>query len=598
MDVRCDKCQARYRIDDARVGAAGLTMRCGKCGNTFKVSKDGAAASTGAAPSKPPPKPAPAPAADDGAGSTMMFVAPKIPAPAPKAAPAAAPTPAAKPAPAADDGAGSTMMFVAPKIPLPAAKPAPAAPAPKPAAAAAKPAADDDSGSTMMFGSSPIKLPAAAPSAPPAPPPAKPAPAAAKPAPAPVNDDNAGSTMMFGSSPLAKPVSLPSKPAAPPPPKPPPPAPKKEEPPTPVAAVEPAPGDDEAIKGNAPAEDYGSQETAEEPAAGPRDTAQDEPGQAAPGESVGDDDIDPNALTSDASQLHGDEGEGDHAPAPKAPLPKGVIYGGIGAAAAIVLAVLGLLVANKFRPRPPPPAAMQALTDARAILDKDSISLFQQALDGDQNAIALAPKSAFPEAKALAAQIELAWSDALADESALFADKSSRESDDKKKADLDARSQKADAEAKVHHTNALEAVKGQTPELTKSPDVHLALADYYRQGKSNSFDKEIKKANALHANESAVTFLEGVKLLGDDDGAEKGLAKLKAALAADPGNARIQYRVAQAQFALKNDAEEKTALEATLKLSPQHERAKMMLDALVPPAPASPPSENTPENNK
>jgi predicted Zn finger-like uncharacterized protein len=597
MDVRCDKCQARYRIDDARVGAAGLTMRCGKCGNTFKVSKDGAAASTGAAPSKPPPKPAPAPAADDGAGSTMMFVAPKIPAPAPKAAPAAAPTPAAKPAPAADDGAGSTMMFVAPKIPLPAAKPAPAAPAPKPAAAAAKPAADDDSGSTMMFGSSPIKLPAAAPSAPPAPPPAKPAPAAAKPAPAPVNDDNAGSTMMFGSSPLAKPVSLPSKPAAPPPPKPPPPAPKKEEPPTPVAAVEPAPGDDEAIKGNAPAEDYGSQETAEEPAAGPRDTAQDEPGQAAPGESVGDDDIDPNALTSDASQLHGDEGEGDHAPAPKAPLPKGVIYGGIGAAAAIVLAVLGLLVANKFRPRPPPPAAMQALTDARAILDKDSISLFQQALDGDQNAIALAPKSAFPEAKALAAQIELAWSDALADESALFADKSSRESDDKKKADLDARSQKADAEAKVHHTNALEAVKGQTPELTKSPDVHLALADYYRQGKSNSFDKEIKKANALHANESAVTFLEGVKLLGDDDGAEKGLAKLKAALAADPGNARIQYRVAQAQFALKNDAEEKTALEATLKLSPQHERAKM-LDALVPPAPASPPSENTPENNK
>ena len=40
MDVRCDKCQARYRIDDARVGPQGLTMRCGKCGNTFKVTKD------------------------------------------------------------------------------------------------------------------------------------------------------------------------------------------------------------------------------------------------------------------------------------------------------------------------------------------------------------------------------------------------------------------------------------------------------------------------------------------------------------------------------------------------------------------------------
>ena len=39
MEVRCDKCQARYRVDDARVGPQGLTMRCGKCKNTFKVTR-------------------------------------------------------------------------------------------------------------------------------------------------------------------------------------------------------------------------------------------------------------------------------------------------------------------------------------------------------------------------------------------------------------------------------------------------------------------------------------------------------------------------------------------------------------------------------
>ncbi|MGZ6142998.1 MAG: zinc-ribbon domain-containing protein, partial [Myxococcales bacterium] len=43
MEVRCDKCQARYRVDDARIGPQGLTMRCGKCQNTFKVMREPAA---------------------------------------------------------------------------------------------------------------------------------------------------------------------------------------------------------------------------------------------------------------------------------------------------------------------------------------------------------------------------------------------------------------------------------------------------------------------------------------------------------------------------------------------------------------------------
>src|SRR5438128_1560370 len=83
MDVKCEKCQARYRIDDARVGPAGLTMRCGKCRNTFKVTKGGATQPVAATPAAPPPAAKPPPEAPPGGpppeGATMMFAAPVIP---------------------------------------------------------------------------------------------------------------------------------------------------------------------------------------------------------------------------------------------------------------------------------------------------------------------------------------------------------------------------------------------------------------------------------------------------------------------------------------------------------------------------------------
>src|SRR5438552_2779327 len=108
MEARGDKSQARYRVDDARIGPQGLTMRCGKCQNTFKVMPAGAV----------PEQPKPVPAA----------------APAPKPAPAAP-----KPAPrAAEPAPNATMVFgQSPAI----AKPAMPAPAARPPAAAAKPAA-------------------------------------------------------------------------------------------------------------------------------------------------------------------------------------------------------------------------------------------------------------------------------------------------------------------------------------------------------------------------------------------------------------------------------------------------------------------------
>src|SRR5437868_15304295 len=79
MEVRCDKCQARYRVDDARIGPQGLTMRCGKCQNTFKVMREAPApvmpdqAPVPPKPAAAAPKPAPARPPEPAANATMVF---------------------------------------------------------------------------------------------------------------------------------------------------------------------------------------------------------------------------------------------------------------------------------------------------------------------------------------------------------------------------------------------------------------------------------------------------------------------------------------------------------------------------------------------
>ncbi|MFL5309554.1 MAG: zinc-ribbon domain-containing protein, partial [Myxococcales bacterium] len=161
MDVRCDKCQARYRIDDARVGAQGLAMRCGKCGNTFRATREAAqpaaaapiATNAAAAPPGPPataPRPAPKPSA----------AAPKLPAAAGTVMFAAPPTSAAPVKPAGP--AGVPAAAAPPLAPLPGARatpPKPVAAAPKaaggPAGAVAPPLADEAAGRTMMFNAAP-----------------------------------------------------------------------------------------------------------------------------------------------------------------------------------------------------------------------------------------------------------------------------------------------------------------------------------------------------------------------------------------------------------------------------------------------------------
>src|SRR5256885_13350963 len=97
MEVRCDQCQARYRVDDARVGPKGLAMRCGKCGNTFRLARDGTVTKLlGTRPSTiPTPGMATPLATKPSPGGTLVFQPAPQTKPEPVAKPFAAETPSA-----------------------------------------------------------------------------------------------------------------------------------------------------------------------------------------------------------------------------------------------------------------------------------------------------------------------------------------------------------------------------------------------------------------------------------------------------------------------------------------------------------------------
>lgn len=179
IKVACPSCSAPYDLDERRLPASGLKMRCPKCGSSFQVHKDGSVGEASAAeppkkrpkktmvglggatpPVAPPTKKKPIapafPAGLTGGGGSagkatgggklpagIMGGAPKPPAPSAPKSPFAPPPPAgARPAP--------------PKPPAPPRPAAPAAPKPPP----------------------PVRPPAPKPSAPvaaPKPPPPKPA---------------------------------------------------------------------------------------------------------------------------------------------------------------------------------------------------------------------------------------------------------------------------------------------------------------------------------------------------------------------------------------------------------------------------------------
>jgi predicted Zn finger-like uncharacterized protein len=581
MDVRCDKCQARYRIDDARVGAAGLTMKCGKCGNTFKVTRQSALAT-----SAPPPKPAPArPAGSPPSGSG--FAASR---PAPKAASASAHVDDE-----AEDNPGGTMVFGGQLVAVkPQPKSAPATTPPKPSPAASrpaprpvpKPAPGVGVGSTLVFGASPIM--AAAPAPAPAPPPAPP----------PVSG-----TMIFGSAPPGKPA-----PAAE--------APKPAPAAGPVAPVQPqnkveaepgraaevaSAGPEAAAEAGAAPETAEPAQAAPEPVSAAAGEAQAEGGevpggeqavQAEGGEAAGGAEAAEDAGGAEGGEaVEGAEAAPEAEGAEVAPAqaevgrgpPKSLVIAVFALAAVLLLTLVGILLIKKLGNQPPSTDSVEQLEAARAQLDKDTLPALESAASSTLQAILGSPRSTFGQARALQSQIEIAWSDALNDQANQLEKKAADAQDDAKTKDAQTAADKARAAAKPHAKAGLDIALAAIKLEPKSPDLAVALADAYRaKGERNNVAKWVKKATDLQADPGQVALVEGLQWLAQDDGADKALPKLEQAAKASPGSARAQYHYSQALQLLKKDAEEQKALQLTLKLSDnKHERARLRLDAIV-----------------
>ena len=566
MEVRCEKCQARYRVDDARIGPQGLTMRCGKCQNTFKVMRAPAPAETPAPPA-PPPGPPPR---SGGAQTTMIFAAPPPTPPPPAAKPAAPPppSPAAPPAPAAKtvppqpagEAAGRTMMFQTGNLKAPATPKAPVnAPAPAPPK---PPAAAPPGTGTVVFSQPPAAKPAPAVSKPAAPkpapspggtmvfnqPPAAPAARAAPAAPAPPPRDPARSTIPF-SVPQATPV--------PPPAAPPQPAPiagaseLPQEPPAPEeAAAEGEPGDEAA---NAAAEPRFA-EAAPPPPPAPAPSFPTHPPQDEPV----------------AEELAQRPGTFDRAP------PRGLIIGVAAGLGLLLLVGGGLVTWRKFGRRPPPAVAVEALASAQADADKDTLASISSAESKAREAVdAAGARARFVEGTALLARIEIQWADALNDQVAQLADKGGDES----------RTAQLQAQAKAKLKSAFDLLSPALKANKESPDLLLAFADYYRaQRLPSSMNRYLGNVK----DDPRAALIRGMALPQDEEGAAKAIPLLKGALAANPQSARIQYRLAIAQLAAKDEAAARVALNEALRLSPQHERAKALLEQLPQASTAAP----------
>ena len=106
-----------------------------------------------------------------------------------------------------------------------------------------------------------------------------------------------------------------------------------------------------------------------------------------------------------------------------------------------------------------------------------------------------------------------------------------------------------------------------------------------------NLSRELKRAALLKADDARIAFVQGTEFLAQEEGASRALEKLRAALAGSPQSARIRFRIAMAQLAMHQDAEARKELLETLRLSPQHERAKLAMELLAPagarPAPAA-----------
>jgi hypothetical protein len=251
----------------------------------------------------------------------------------------------------------------------------------------------------------------------------------------------------------------------------------------------------------------------------------------------------------------------------KAP-PKALLVGVAAGLVALLVGGSALVAVKKLGKHAPPPAAVETLSAAQADADKDTLASLSTAEGKARDALEVAgPRSYFPQATAALAVIEIQWADALNDQANFVTAKGEGGSD--------AKAAELQAQAKAKLKAAFDALSPAIKADPKSPDLQIALADYYRAQHSGSMKKALKVAQALKADDAKVSQVEGMALAQDDESAERAIPKLRAALAGNPQSARLHFRLALAYQAMKDDANVSAELKETLKLSPQHERAKL-----------------------
>jgi tetratricopeptide (TPR) repeat protein len=268
--------------------------------------------------------------------------------------------------------------------------------------------------------------------------------------------------------------------------------------------------------------------------------------------------------------------------APSGGPPRALVAG-----VAVALVGLAVMVAvfgwwNKHRP--PPPAAVEALSRAKAGADKDSLAALADAESQATAAIDASPRG-YPAAYAELAGIEVAWADALNDEAAFSSDRAERAGragDDRTKLEADGRASAFQDQAKGRLRQAFEAAVAGNRLDPRLADAAVALADYYRAaGSRTNMSLELKRAGTLGADPAVIAFVQGADLLVQEDGAEQAVERLEAGAKGAPASARFRFRLALAYLKAQRTAEAQKELQETLRLSPAHERAKIALEALA-----------------
>ena len=274
----------------------------------------------------------------------------------------------------------------------------------------------------------------------------------------------------------------------------------------------------------------------------------------------------------------------DEVPVTRRGPPRAAIVA-VASAVAVVLVLAGVVAAKKLGRRGPPRAAIEQLAEAQALADKDAIVSLGEA-EAQANAALLAAGDArFPQAHATLAGIQVAWADALADQAWFWGETANRAvalGDDRKKGEAEAKAIALQDAAKSRLKAAFEAALAGNKLDAKSPEVALALADYYRAARSRvNLGRELKRAALLEADPARIAFIEGADFAARDDGGPKAVERLKTALASTPRSARIHFRLAMSYLAMHQDGDAKKELLETLRHSPQHERAKVVMELLA-----------------